>query len=725
MKALAVARREVAAYLLAPSSYLVAALFLAVEGWSFWLFTSIANGRATQWTALRYFFGGSLTYWLFLVFVASVTTMRLLAEERRAGTIEPLLTAPVSAAEVVVGKYLGAVAFYVALWLPTLAYVAILARYAPSAPDWGPLAGGYLGTLLAGLSALAVGLAASSLTQHQILAAALAFLALTALLLAGVAGGAVAPESAFRPLLERLDLMRQMEDFGRGVVDLRAVTLHLGVAAAMLWAATRALELPSSPSGAGARYAIELGLVAAIAVGLNVAAARHPRRFDLSRARVNTLAPRTEEILARLDHPVAITVLMLPSGAPADPYDEVRDLLELYSARSARLRVEWIGEGERDRARALASQYHLGSDQLADGAVVFSSGARSRAVLRRDLARVEEDQEGAPRIAAFTGEQAFDGALMAVSGGPPSEICFTRGHGEAAIDSLAVDGMSDLGDALRRDDATLRTLGAFDAGIPESCDVTVLAGPERAYSPSEAAAIEARLQRGGRVLVLLGAVVDPGLDRLARVGLEDLLGRFGVVVRDAIAFDPSRMSRRELAWAVDDGYADHPITSSFPGRRTVWSMARALAPAPGPGLSSVALVETGERGWGETDLASVVRDRARLGYQAGSDLAGPIAVAVASERNDGKGGGARLVVLGSREIARNDHDVSYNRDLLVSAIEWLARRDPLPTATAAREAELSLRLDDAELRRVFAVCVLGLPLCVLLFGLGVWWRRRR
>ena len=356
MKALTVAKREIAAYLRAPSSYLVAALFLAVEGWSFWLFTSIANGRATQWTALRFFFGGSITYWLFLFFLTSVITMRLIAEERRSGTLEPLLTAPVSAVDVVVGKYLGALAFYLALWAPTLCYVAILARYAPSLPDAGPLLGGYLGTLLVGLGALAIGLAASSLTQHQILAAALAFLALVALLLGGVAAEAVAPESALRPLLDRLDLVRQMEDFGRGIVDLRSVTLHLTLAVAMLFAAARALELPSSPASSGARFAIEVALVFAIALGLNVAASRHPRRFDLTRAHQNTLFPRTAEILARLDRPVDVTVLMLPTGAPADPYDQVRDLLELYRMRSQRLRIEWIGEGDRSRARALAAE---------------------------------------------------------------------------------------------------------------------------------------------------------------------------------------------------------------------------------------------------------------------------------------------------------------------------------------------------------------------------------
>ncbi|MSP62854.1 MAG: hypothetical protein EXR72_21485 [Myxococcales bacterium] len=733
VKLFAVARRDLAAYLHSPAAFLVAALFLAVQGWSFWLFVSLANGRATQWTALRLFFGGSLLYWLFVFFLAAVITMRTIAEERRTGTIEPLLTAPIAPASVVLGKYLGALGFYAALWLPTVTYVVILARYSPGAPDPGPILGGYFGTMLCGASALAVGVCASSLTQHQLAAAALAFLALLGLLLAGAAAPAVLPEGALRPLLGHLDLPRQMDEFGRGVIDLRPLALHLGLTVCALWWATCAVAALAAAPGSGVRHACEIVLVVAIAAALNLAAARHPRRVDLTRGRVNTLAPRSEAILARLDRPVDVTLLMLPSGGPADPYEDVRSLLALYQARSPRLRVSLLGEGERDRARALGTRFRLDAGELADGAVVFESGARFRVVPRSQLARIEQDDAGAPRIAAFTAEQAFDAALLALTLARPSEICFTRGHGELAIDSLAEDGMSDLGDALRRDDATLRTLATLDHGVPPSCDVTVLAGPERAFAASEAASLEAALTRGQRLLVLVGAPIDPdgsmdpALTPLRRLGIEDFLLRHGVKVHDAVAFDPSLMSRRELAWAVDEGYADHPITRTFPGRRTVWSQARVLAAAPGPGQKAVELVRTGDDGWGETDLASVVRDRGRLAFDAGRDQRGPVAVAVAVEQAASRGDGrpARLVVLGSRDLARNDHDVSYNRDLLTAAVGWLANDDAVATLGPQTPEQLRLRLDDGQLARIFLVCVVGLPLCALLVGAGVWWRRRR
>jgi ABC-type transport system involved in multi-copper enzyme maturation permease subunit len=151
MKSLAVTRRELGAYFFSPVSYLILTLFLLVQGYSFWLFLSILNARPVQHGAvMQYFFGGTVLFWLFVMFLAAVITMRLVAEERRTGTIEPLLTAPVAESSIIAGKYLGALAFYITLWVPTLLYVVMLRAYAPegAAPDAGPIAAGYLGTFL-------------------------------------------------------------------------------------------------------------------------------------------------------------------------------------------------------------------------------------------------------------------------------------------------------------------------------------------------------------------------------------------------------------------------------------------------------------------------------------------------------------------------------------------------------------------------------------------------
>ncbi len=704
MKLLAIARREVLACLRAPAAWAVAAAFLALSGYGLWLFASLLARRGAPPAALwRVFFGGSLLYWIQVMATAVLATMRAVAEERRSGTLETLMTAPVSSLEVVLGKYLGALACFALAWLPTLLYPIVLARLGV-AVDAGQVAAGYLGTLLAGAGACAVGLLCSTVTQHQLAAAGLALIALAGLLLVGRAAEAVDPDGAAAALLASLDVLKQAARFGAGTVDGRAVALQIGVALASLAAAARLLERPRAARRARARHAVEVAAAALAAVAAVALTARHPWQRDLTRARASTLAPLTGKLLDRLDRPVQVTALLLPSGGPADPYDDVRELLERFAARSPRLQLDWVGEGEGDRARALAARYRLSADDVADGAVLFARGDAAKLVRRGDLARIEIDPETGPRVAALTAEAAFDGALAALADERPLAVCFTRGHGEPAIDSLAVDGMSGFARALALMNAAPRTLAQLDA-VPADCDVAAVVGAERPFAPSEIAALDGYLARGGRLLVLAGA--DGGF---APTGLETLTARHGVALGDALLIDPAR--RRDLTFTVDGGYGDHPISAPLVGRRTVWSLARPLLPADG----AAALVRA-ERLYGETDAASALAGRAE--FDPSRDVApAPMVLAAAVERD-----GARMVVFGSAALARNDHDLAWNRDLLLGAVAWLGARPPPPLAPASPERD-RLRLDDDARALLLRTCALGLPLVVLLLGAAVWWRRR-
>lgn len=234
--------RELLGYYCSPLAWVILTLFLLVQGYAFYLYVELVNRPdAPHGAVMQYFFGGTVLYWLFVVFVVSALTMRLLAEERRSGTIEPLLTAPVTEAQVVLAKYLAAVLFYAFLWLPTLLYVAVVAWLAAPALSWGPVAAGYLGTLLVGAACIAVGLAASALTRSQIIAAVLTFTALSLLLLVGALESFVSGPVA-RAIVEHLNLFDHMEDFARGIVDTRRVVFHLSLILFCLVAATKALE---------------------------------------------------------------------------------------------------------------------------------------------------------------------------------------------------------------------------------------------------------------------------------------------------------------------------------------------------------------------------------------------------------------------------------------------------------------------------------------------------
>ncbi len=241
-KTLAIVRRELIAYFSSPLAYMVLTAFLILQGYIFYVIVSVLNNPRTQaMTPLRLFFGGTIFFWLFLLFVVPVITMRLIAEERRSGTIEVLLTAPVSEGQVVLGKFLAAMAFYVVLWLPTVIYVVILEQH--SHIDLGPVLAGYLGVLLLGVLFMGVGTFTSTLTNNQLIAAVLAFAAMVLLFSVGLVQGMLVSSSAVKSVLEYMNLWSHMDDYAKGIVDTRHVVYELSVGLVFLYLAAKSLEV--------------------------------------------------------------------------------------------------------------------------------------------------------------------------------------------------------------------------------------------------------------------------------------------------------------------------------------------------------------------------------------------------------------------------------------------------------------------------------------------------
>lgn len=241
-KTWAIVRRELIAYFSSPLAYIVMTAFLFMQGYIFYLIVSFLNNPQTQaMTPLRLFFGGTIFFWLFLLFVVPVITMRLIAEERRSGTIEVLLTSPVTEAQVVIGKFAAAMAFYTALWLPTVIYVLVLRRQ--SEIDLGPVAAGYLGVFLLGFLFLAVGTFASTLTSNQLIAAIIAFAATVILFSIGLVEQLMISSSFLKAALAQMNLWTQMDDFAKGIVDTRHVVYQLSAGVLFLFLAAKSLEV--------------------------------------------------------------------------------------------------------------------------------------------------------------------------------------------------------------------------------------------------------------------------------------------------------------------------------------------------------------------------------------------------------------------------------------------------------------------------------------------------
>nr|HRC84709.1 ABC transporter permease subunit [Thermoanaerobaculia bacterium] len=163
-------QRELRAYFFSPLAYAIAALMLIFNGILFIVIISfLANPMSQPGPPFELFFSLS---WLVLLTVTPLLTMRLISEERRSGSIEVLMTAPVTEGQVVAGKYLAVLAFFASLWLPTVVYAVIVGAHTEL--DWGTVAAGYLGLFLIGALSLSIGVMASSFAKNQVVAAILA-----------------------------------------------------------------------------------------------------------------------------------------------------------------------------------------------------------------------------------------------------------------------------------------------------------------------------------------------------------------------------------------------------------------------------------------------------------------------------------------------------------------------------------------------------------------------
>ena len=222
---------EIRMLLVSPSTYLAAVLFLGFMGFIFTTILESYSKAPQEVSPAQVFFQ---LFWLPVLFMVPMLTMKCLAEERRLGTIETLLTTPVTTTEVVLGKYTAAYLFYITLWGATGGFFYILRKFADDARfiDAGPLAGGYLFIAVSGLFFVALGVFASALTRNQTVAGILCFVMLVAVI-GGVnylAGVTWLDRDFLHPLKEAVDYARVLahrDDFTRGVVDARQLLFYL------------------------------------------------------------------------------------------------------------------------------------------------------------------------------------------------------------------------------------------------------------------------------------------------------------------------------------------------------------------------------------------------------------------------------------------------------------------------------------------------------------------
>jgi len=248
---LAIIERELRAYFSSPIAYVVLTIFVFLSGIFFRTILSqvmqmglISQMQAQQLGPRPMDMPGMIsrgflsTMSVIMLFMIPMITMGLFSEEKKRGTIELLLTAPLTDLQVILGKFFAARSFFVILLLTTWIPMSVLYIY--GSPASGPILTAYLGLLLYGLSIIAIGLFISSLTENQIIAAVISFGAIMLLWLVDVMAGSA--ESTTKEVLTYLSILSHLDDFTKGVLATSHIIFYLSLTLVALFLTYRSVD---------------------------------------------------------------------------------------------------------------------------------------------------------------------------------------------------------------------------------------------------------------------------------------------------------------------------------------------------------------------------------------------------------------------------------------------------------------------------------------------------
>lgn len=466
--------------------------------------------------------------------------------------------------------------------------------------------------------------------------------------------------------------------------------------------------------------------------GLNYLALHYGQRYDLTKYRRHSLSPETRSYLKGLREPVEIIVTLNENSENAhisQAFRDVSGILREYvydtegnhdSAQGydGRIKTTFLDVFQRRRD---ADKYGIDHDTI-----LVRCGDRRRIVGLNELYKIENGQK-----TAFQAEQALTAAILSVANPEKKKIIFLLGHGE--MDPGDVDkarGLSSLSDELRFRNFDLQLMDLAQTKSVPRDSLVIVAAPQGRYSAQEEVVLRTWLTtEAGRMIMLLTPGYNHGLDRL--------LEEWGLLSDDVSIFDDGPDGQNEAGdLLLRSLNKDSPITASLHSNKmpVQFGVARSARPDPGrsvdAGLQVLPLVQTAASAWGERSYRLNIAAR----YDTGIDLPGPVYVASSSERlSPPKGSnlpfsvrGGRIVLFGAADFVANDRiQVPGNLTMFLNAVNWCVDRDAQLNVPPRPIERLQLSLTQKELSQLRYSLLLGVPGAAALFGLIVFWTRRR
>lgn len=595
----AIYKKEVRQFLNSLIAYVVIGVFLTGMGLLTWVFpeTSILTYGYADMETL--FTMGPFVF----MFLIPAITMRMLAEENKTGTIELLLTRPLTDFQIIMGKFLAAFTLVIFAILPTLIYCYSISELGNPVGnlDVPGIAGSYLGLILLGGVFAAIGILASSLSENQIIAFIIAVF-FCFFMFAGIESLAGLFSGQLSTLIEELSLSYHFDAMGRGLIDTRNVAYFVSVAAIMLLLThlkMAARLLAFKPIRIKVLRGFSIGIL--LIVIFNIVAASAYLRIDLTADKRFTLKPATGDLLGKLDQPISIEILLagdLPSQYLRLQKSLVQTLKEFENKSGSQLNYFFtdFNDADTDQERQENFGYLTNRLRLSPTQAIFNeNGNQVRRFIFPYVIISYNDQAGAILLSdgakiGLTPDEAINESIenlefnlavgiQRLAKIDRKKIGLVRGHQE--LDSVNIAGFN--AEMIQYFDLEYVELSAQLE--VKDFDALIISKPLEAYTREEKFKLDQYIMYGGSVIFQVDAL-NADMARAGgagtiglpvETGLDDMLFRYGVRLNKNYIQDIQNFGRYpvvlddneniiNLPWpfyaAVND-FTNHPITKNL------------------------------------------------------------------------------------------------------------------------------------------------------------------
>jgi gliding-associated putative ABC transporter substrate-binding component GldG/gliding motility-associated ABC transporter permease protein GldF len=525
-------KKEITSYLSSLVAYVTIGVFLLGMGLLLWVIPSTSI-LAYGYAGLDNLF--STAPYLFIFLIPAIT-MRSLAEERREGTFELLLTRPLTEAQIVLGKFFACVILVLFALLPTLIYYYSV--YQLGAPvgdiDTGAVIGSYIGLFLLGLCFVAIGLFASALSRNQVIA----FVIAAALCFFFYVGfDLLSPLPVLQNLnLQNLGITEHYDSVSRGVLDTRDLAYFVCVSAAFIWLTMLTIKIQRQESKKRMLVPLAVIIIAGFLSTLTFT------RFDFTKEKRFTISQVSRQILSKIDQPMKVIVYLKGDNFPGWAKNLQRathDMLsDLQAYSHGNLSFEFVdpianiknlsedaqkavydsldAKGISGQAFGVPTENGVSQIMIFPEAMIIYKDQGIAVNLLQSRMDAQHEEEGA-KEAIENLEYSFSSAIKKVAGGGKPLVGFTEGHKELTDIQLkgAINALSD-GYVVGRVNLNTIPLSALT-----KLKMLVIPKPDKPFTELEKFKLDQYIMQGGRVLWTIDQV-SAELDSMRGHGGEQL-----------------------------------------------------------------------------------------------------------------------------------------------------------------------------------------------------------